>query len=67
MYSGYDIAPTEIKEIQFGNPTSSISPDVVESFSIGLSVLDASLLCDSKQLYSKNSKFDYTQLNSQVS
>lgn len=40
----------------------SVDKPLAETFSIGLSCLDAATLSESKPLYSKSFKFDYNRL-----
>lgn len=59
--SSVNLAPEELKDIQFGKIEPSTDERIAESFSIGLTCLDAGTLNNSSLLYQKN-KFAYEQL-----
>lgn len=48
--------------MQFAKIDPSTDPFIAESFSVGLSCLDAGTLTSSTSLYLKNNKFDYQNL-----
>ena len=50
-----------MKEVEIGRANSSSNPTLAESFSIGLTALDAILLENGEYLY-KNEKFDRSRL-----
>lgn len=53
------LAPEELKEIVTSKHDSGCNPNLAESFSIGLTIIDAGLLGDSSRLYNmKSQKFD---------
>ena len=56
------LAPEEVKDIQFGKMKDQNDPLTVESFSIGLTVLDAALLVSSEKFYEKSGVFGFDQL-----
>lgn len=60
------LAPEELKDIQFGKTFPTVDPIIAESFSIGLTSLDAATLSNSNPLYLKNNKFDYRKLESRL-
>jgi hypothetical protein len=62
VYLNHYVAPEELKDCNFGKQESSTDLELAETFSIGLSCLDASTLSDSKDLYLSNRKFDYQRL-----
>lgn len=51
------LSPEEMKEVEIGRAKSNSDPTLAESFSIGLTALDAILLENSEPLYS-NETFD---------
>lgn len=60
------LSPEEIKDYQFGKMEESVDRELAETFSIGLSCLDAATLSESKSLYSKNFKFNYEKLEQRL-
>jgi serine/threonine protein kinase len=56
------LAPEELRDIQFAKMEPSSNLQLAESFSIGLTCLDAGTLTSSANLYNKN-KFNYDDLN----
>ena len=58
------LSPEEIKDYQFGKVEPDCDKELAETFSVGLTVLDAATLSDSKSLYSKGFKFNYQNLES---
>ena len=59
------LAPEELKDIQFGKIEPSKDERLAESFSVGLTCLDAGTLNNSALLYQKN-KFAYDQLDARI-
>ena len=56
-------APEEVKDLQLGKMKDVNDPQVVEIFSIGLTVLDAALLTSSERFYEPNGAFNSLKLN----
>ena len=64
-YTCANPAPEELKDIQFGKIEPSKDERLAESFSVGLTCLDAGTLNNSSQLFQKN-KFAYEQLEARL-
>jgi serine/threonine protein kinase len=56
------LSPEELKDIGYGKLEESANFALNESFSVGLTCLDAATLSDASLLYEHNNKFNYAQL-----
>lgn len=66
MYISSDPAPEELKDISYGKLEESANFVLNESFSIGLTCLDAATLSDSSAFYEANNKFKYEKLEDRL-
>ena len=57
------LSPEELKDLSIGKAVPDTNFEQSESFSAGLTLLDAALLTDSHKLYDKKQNFDYEALN----
>ena len=57
------LAPEEVKDLSIGRAVPESAFAEAEAFSAGLTLLDATLLTDSKDLYGKKFTFDFETLN----
>lgn len=60
------MSPEELKDIKFAKLESSKDFQLSESFSVGLTCLDAAILSSSSSLYQKDHKFNYEELARQL-
>ena len=56
-----------MKDIQFGKMEQTADFKTSESFSIGLTILDAAILQNSDNLYGQNQRFDFELLDKKLS
>ena len=59
------LAPEELVDLEIGRDKTLANFDTAESFSTGLTVLDAALLQSSENMYKKNNEFDFSILEGQ--
>ena len=66
MYFCFHSAPEEVSEMGFGKTEPSTSFELSETFSIGLTLLDAATLSDSTDLYKNQKNFNFEGLESKL-
>ena len=66
LYIPSDPAPEELKDISYGKLEESANFALNESFSIGLTCLDAATLTDASAFYEVNNKFKYDKLEERL-
>ena len=59
-------APEEVIDLGYGKTESSSDFELCETFSIGLTLLDAAILSDSSDLYRNSKQLDYEGLESRL-
>lgn len=60
------LSPEELKDIGYGKLEESANFALNESFSVGLTCLDAATLTDAATLYEPNNKFNYAKLDQRL-
>ena len=66
MQKYFDVAPEEVAELGYGKTDPSTNLELSETFSIGLTLLDAATLSDSRDLYKGYKNFDYDKLEERL-